>query len=57
MLRRNFASNDKVVSFESAIKIKDLGETNEISEVPPFPKRRDFRKMQSEENNVEEKNF
>jgi len=24
-LRRNFASNEKVVSFESAIKIKDLG--------------------------------
>lgn len=43
------------MSFESAIKIKDLGETNEISEVPPVPKRRDFRKMQSEENNVLEK--
>jgi hypothetical protein len=52
-MRKNFTQNaEKVVSFEAKIKTKEVGETPELLVVPPVPKRRDFRKMQSEENNV-----
>ena len=40
------------MSFEAKIKTKEVGETPELLVVPTVPKRRDFRKMQSEENNV-----
>ena len=44
-LRKNFTqSQEKVVSFDEKVKIKDVADTPELT-IPVVPKRRDFRKM------------